>query len=422
LLTLSLWLIACIHFRLYRLPEKRGVWNVQVAALENAVALTTVTAVVTFFSRGLGELISRVFIPVLLLEAFVLFSVSRYVSAALVPLISRLWNQPPGVALVGDRETARRLLESMKENQAVSVKGLILPASDVDQPTDEGFRVLGYTSQLAELINSEGLNWIVLLNTALPAPELEFCSLVCRRMDVSMSYSLDFAQDPFQAALNSRHGLPLVDLVPAGFTRRQEILKRYFDILVSAMAIILFSPILIAISLLVKATSKGPVFHKSLRIGKGGRVFTFLKIRSMFVGVDRAGLAEGKDANGHLFKIKNDPRVTPVGRFLRRYSLDELPQLINILRGDMSFVGPRPLPACDLGPDGMSASYAAWSEGRAKVQPGLTGLWQISGRSDLSFEDMVRLDLSYIQNWSLVLDLRILLYTPGEVLRGAGAY
>jgi lipopolysaccharide/colanic/teichoic acid biosynthesis glycosyltransferase len=172
---------------------------------------------------------------------------------------------------------------------------------------------------------------------------------------------------------------------------------------------------------LIKLTSPGPIFYTAPRVGKGGRHFSFFKFRSMRVSSprERAKLANEKD--GHIFKIKNDPRVTPLGRFLRRYSLDELPQLLNVLRGEMSLVGPRPLPAEDLDPDGMSSRFANWSEQRSRVNPGISGLWQIKGRSELDFEDMMRFDIEYIRNWSLLLDLKILLATPGLVMRGRGA-
>jgi lipopolysaccharide/colanic/teichoic acid biosynthesis glycosyltransferase len=148
----------------------------------------------------------------------------------------------------------------------------------------------------------------------------------------------------------------------------------------------------------------------------------FLKFRSMRVNSARADVAARNEKSGHLFKIRDDPRVTPLGRFIRRYSLDELPQLINVLMGDMSLVGPRPLPIEDLGPDGMSRTFAIWSEHRASVPPGITGLWQIRGRSELPFADLVRHDLEYIHNWSLKLDIAILLQTPFQVFFGRGAY
>ncbi len=134
--------------------------------------------------------------------------------------------------------------------------------------------------------------------------------------------------------------------------------------------------------------------------------------------MDRSHVAHANEKHGHIFKMKQDPRVTPIGRFIRRYSLDELPQLINVLRGEMSLVGPRPLPAGDMGPDGMSREFADWSEGRAAVYPGITGLWQVNGRSELPFEEMVRLDLQYIREWSLLLDIKIILATPGTGREG----
>jgi lipopolysaccharide/colanic/teichoic acid biosynthesis glycosyltransferase len=136
----------------------------------------------------------------------------------------------------------------------------------------------------------------------------------------------------------------------------------------------------------------------------------------------RAELAARNEHTGHLFKVKDDPRVTPLGRFMRRYSIDELPQLINVLIGDMSLVGPRPLPASDLHPDGQSPFFANWAEQRSRVLPGITGLWQVRGRSDLQFKEMMDLDSYYIRNWSLKLDIKILLQTPLVVLIGRGAY
>jgi lipopolysaccharide/colanic/teichoic acid biosynthesis glycosyltransferase len=149
----------------------------------------------------------------------------------------------------------------------------------------------------------------------------------------------------------------------------------------------------------------------------------FWKFRSMYVeGPRREDLRRRNEREGHLFKMRNDPRVTPLGRIMRRFSLDELPQLFNVLTGEMSLVGPRPLPAEDMDPDGLSREHAAWAEQRVQVRPGITGIWQIRGRSDLSFEQMVEFDLDYIRSWSLGLDIRILLETPLAVFSGRGAY
>jgi len=168
----------------------------------------------------------------------------------------------------------------------------------------------------------------------------------------------------------------------------------------------------------VKATSRGPVLFRQTRVGRGGAEFSMLKFRSMCVDAEerKAELHALSEGNGVLFKMKQDPRVTPIGRVLRRLSLDELPQLFNVLRGEMSLVGPRPpLPA-------EVALYAPDDTRRMLVKPGLTGLWQVSGRSDLTWEESVRLDLRYVDNWSMALDLLILCKTARAVLRGGGAY
>jgi len=179
---------------------------------------------------------------------------------------------------------------------------------------------------------------------------------------------------------------------------------------------------MVMVALLVKVTSKGPILYSSPRVGRGGRYFTFLKFRTMYTGSDRPVVREANEKDGHIFKMRNDPRVTFVGQALRRYSLDELPQLFNVLAGEMSLVGPRPLPAEDLDPDGLSSRFTVWSEQRATVPPGITGLWQIRGRSELPFMDLIKYDLEYVYNWSLMLDLKILLQTPSFVVSGRGAY
>ena len=195
------------------------------------------------------------------------------------------------------------------------------------------------------------------------------------------------------------------------------LLKRMADMALAAAALVCISPLLLAIALLVKGTSPGPVIYRQTRCGLGGRRFTLYKFRSMIENAEalRAGLESQNEAEGPVFKIANDPRMTPVGRWLRKYSLDELPQLWNILRGDMSFVGPRP-PL----PDEV-VQYEKWQRRRLRMRPGLTCLWALEGRSAVGFERWMQLDLSYIDNWSFWLDVKIFLKTIPRVLRGSGA-
>jgi exopolysaccharide biosynthesis polyprenyl glycosylphosphotransferase len=213
-------------------------------------------------------------------------------------------------------------------------------------------------------------------------------------------------------------GLPLIHVAEPGFTGWGQLAKRIFDTVVAGVSLLLASPLLVALALTVRFSSSGPVLFRQVRIGKDGREFVMYKFRSMYADAETR-LTELRCLNDHgesvLFKMREDPRVTRVGKVLRRYSLDELPQLVNVVRGQMSLIGPRPpLP-------GEVARYAHSVHRRLLVKPGLTGLWQVSGRSDLNWEETVRLDLYYVENWSVTLDAEILVRTVWAVLRGSGA-
>jgi len=213
-------------------------------------------------------------------------------------------------------------------------------------------------------------------------------------------------------------GVPLFELRPPVFAGTDWALKRVFDLVVSSLVLVTGLPIWLLIAALIKLTSEGPVFYRDPRVGLGERTFHMFKFRTMYAdAAERRGELDGlNEAEGALFKIRDDPRVTRVGAALRRLSIDELPNMLNVLRGEMSLVGPRPLPAADY------ALLEEWHRKRSFVLPGMTGLWQISGRSDLSFDDLVRLDFYYLENWSIWLDITILAKTLPAVLSKRGAY
>ena len=218
--------------------------------------------------------------------------------------------------------------------------------------------------------------------------------------------------------LSENMGLPLLEVGYPRLDNTQRALKRLLDVAGSALGLIVLSPLLLGVAALIKLTSKGPVFFKQKRVGADEKVFLCYKFRSMYTDAEarQAELEAKNEADGAIFKMQNDPRVTPTGRFIRRWSIDELPQLINVLKGEMSLVGPRPLPIRDF--EKMTARHKM----RLAAIPGCSGYWQISGRSNLSFEDMIRLDLYYIENWSLGLDIKIILKTVHAVVRHEGAY
>ena len=251
-----------------------------------------------------------------------------------------------------------------------------------------------------------------------------------------ITISFHFYPDKWDHDLSNRPSNPTLypDLGRGGnLGKLLTLTKRLMDISGSLMLLILGSPILLMVAVAVKASSKGPILYRQRRIGQYGKPFTFLKFRSMYVDNDAsvhreyvmqliAGRAQRHPANGNgdgtgFYKLTNDKRITPIGAFLRRTSVDELPQLFNVLKGEMSLVGPRPAIPYEV------AAYQTWHRRRVlEVKPGITGLWQVDGRGRVGFDDMVRLDLRYAREWSPWLDLKILLRTPRAVILGAGAY
>jgi exopolysaccharide biosynthesis polyprenyl glycosylphosphotransferase len=213
-------------------------------------------------------------------------------------------------------------------------------------------------------------------------------------------------------------GVPLFELRPPILAGTDWALKRTFDVVAAAATVVVGLPVWLVIAALIKATSRGPVLYADPRIGLGEQEFRMLKFRTMVAGAagEQGRLEPANEASGALFKIRDDPRVTRVGRTLRRFSLDEVPNVLNVLRGEMSLVGPRPLPIRDY------ARLEPWHRRRSNVLPGMTGLWQIAGRSNLPFDDLVRLDFYYLENWSLWLDVTILAKTMPAVFARRGAY
>jgi exopolysaccharide biosynthesis polyprenyl glycosylphosphotransferase len=224
-----------------------------------------------------------------------------------------------------------------------------------------------------------------------------------------------------RTSVRSIAGLPLLYMDHAELTGVRQAIKSLFDWMAAAFAVALFSPLFLALAIAIKMGDGGSVFYRQVRIGRNGRPFKVYKFRTMVPNADQMkdSLLERNEVNGVLFKIRDDPRITSIGSFLRRSSLDEAPQLLNVLRGEMSLVGPRPWASR---PYEEAASHGDQVRRRLAVKPGLTGLWQVSGRADLPWEESVRLDLRYVENWSLSLDARILWRTWSAVTRGKGAY
>lgn len=315
--------------------------------------------------------------------------------------------------IVGNNTEAVRLHSSLAEpGLGYSPVGLVAVNGNRSGRDD---RLVGRLDQLGEIIQRHGAECLFVASTAVEVEEMRVVHRVARRTGVEVRVSANLPEIlSSRLNVNPVGGLMAISLRPVHLTGTQAIIKRSFDIVVSATALILSLPLLAVIAAAVKLTSKGPVLFTQDRITSGGRSFTMYKVRTMTHNVDQMMDEESVDRSQAFFKVTTG--VTPVGRWLRRLSLDELPQLWNILRGDMSLVGPRPLPA-----EQVTANLELL-EPRHEVRAGLTGWWQIKGRSNLDPVSSVRMDLFYIENWSLTLDLYILLKTIGAVLVRRGAY
>jgi exopolysaccharide biosynthesis polyprenyl glycosylphosphotransferase len=321
--------------------------------------------------------------------------------------------------IVGANEEGAQLADGALERQAgLAPVGLVATPRN-GHPPDVEVPVLGTLDQLPEVVAGTAVDCILVASTAVSAEEMRFISKVSRRAGTELRVTANLPEVlTTRLSVQPIGGVIALSLRPVRLSGPQALAKRTFDVAVSAGVILVALPLLVMIGVLIKLTSPGPLFYRQQRVGKQGNPFTLLKFRTMVPGADAMLdlLAAQNEADGPLFKIRNDPRTTRVGKWLRRWSLDEIPQLLNVLKGDMSLVGPRPPLPHEV------RAYEDWHFDRLEVRPGITGLWQVSGRSDLSFSEMVRLDLFYIENWSLAYDMFILIKTVPAVVSSRGAY
>jgi exopolysaccharide biosynthesis polyprenyl glycosylphosphotransferase len=323
------------------------------------------------------------------------------------------------VVVVGDRKAVTWLAAELRREKAAgfAVVGACLAEPSARFRESDELPMLGTLDEIPLIVRRHGADTVAVAS-AVPAETVRRLAwdLEGSGVDLVVAPSVVDVAGP-RISVRPVAGMPLLHVDEPAFTGGKRVAKTALDRLLAAVGLVALAPVLLPVALAIRLGSPGPVLFRQLRIGRDGHEFRVVKLRTMYVDAE-ARLAELRGRNetdGLLFKIAEDPRVTPVGRFLRRSSIDELPQLLNVLRGDMSLVGPRPLPVRD-------GDFTGDVRRRLLVRPGITGLWQVNGRSQLSWEDSVRLDLYYVENWSIALDLAILLRTAGAVVRGTGAY
>lgn len=333
----------------------------------------------------------------------------------------------PVLAIGGPESVARFTALLRKDHSAgMRVVGACVPPAVAADPHTRhdlmafGVPVLGDVDSVRESVQACGARSVAVLAGEIDADKLRWISWQLEGTDTDLVVSPGLTEVCGRRLhIQPIAGMPLLHVNEPEFAGIRHVLKGGFDRVVAAAALIVLAPFLLTIALVVRVTSKGPALFCQTRVGKNGKQFKMIKFRSMYVGAERGVselLTKNEAADGLLFKIRDDPRVTSVGRKLRRWSLDELPQLFNVVCGSMSLVGPRPPLPTEV------VHYGSDTRRRLLVKPGITGLWQVSGRSDLSWEESVRLDLHYVENWSLVLDIVVLWKTARAVMRADGAY
>ncbi|MCX8036299.1 MAG: sugar transferase [Candidatus Sumerlaeia bacterium] len=325
--------------------------------------------------------------------------------------------------LVGSGEPLREFIQMLRSHPVwgFRIEGVLSDSAEAKAGDRfEEAPVLGTLDQLFEVLSSRVIDEVVFTPSRTALESLTPYLQGCEEMGIRATLSLNFHQ-PAIARPFFEHveDIPLVCYSPTREMNLALMFKYAFDRVAAVLLLILASPFMLGTALAIWLTSKRgePIFYGQTRVGLNGRLFTLWKFRSMRVGADKEvdKLRALNEVDGPVFKIKNDPRVTPVGRFIRKYSLDELPQIYNVLRGDMSLVGPRPPIPSEV------AQYDRWQRRRLSMKPGITCLWQVMGRNKLSFDTWMKLDLQYIDNWSLFLDFKILLKTVVVVVTGHGA-
>lgn len=404
---------------LYRLPRQAGMLDYAgpiISATTSGIALVVLIMIVQ------RPIYSRLIFGFAWVWTIVLLLLSR---AFLVNLRRLRWTRGIGrerVLVIGGTGLGRQVMDGIVAQTFLgySLVGYLEDRDPLPNERRDGhFRHLGAVRDLETIVRQCAIELVIIALPFWQHHRLPEMVRICRVAGIDFRVVPDLFELSYDRVnVANLSGIPLIGLKELSLKGGNLVLKRAIDLTLICLSLPVVLPLAGLLTLAIKLDSPGPAIFKQQRIGKGGRPFTTYKFRTMVADAEerKAELAPLNEADGPIFKIRNDPRQTRIGRFLRRSSLDELPQLWNIVRDEMSLVGPRP----QL-PDEV-AHYNEWDYRRLEVNPGLTGLWQVLGRSDTSFQDMVRLDIYYAENWSPLMDLRILLETIPAVLSGKGAY
>ncbi|MFZ2033623.1 MAG: sugar transferase [Candidatus Dormiibacterota bacterium] len=413
-LTVIVWPVVFTIYGLYDLRRPTHA-TAELQRLFNGILMSVLLVVLITFLGSID--ISRDFIVFLLGFSLVTVVGGRLVTRRLSHALNSHAVTSQITLIAGTNDEARALARTLQRRpwMGYRVCGFV-EVTQSGLAVMDGMPVFGTVDDIAQIARAHAVQSVIIAGSAAGGSTLQSIDSALGA-EVSVRVSPGLANlGAARIVLEPIDGMALFSLRRHRFSRRQRFVKRILDFGVTSVALVIAAPFMLAIAVAIKLTSPGPVLFKQRRVGAQEREFTILKFRTMVVGAHDQRDALANEADGLLFKMRRDPRVTRVGRFLRKTSLDELPQLFNVLAGEMSLVGPRPaLPE-------ETARYAESQRGRLRVKPGVTGLWQVNGRHDLVFEDYVRYDLFYVENWSLTMDLYILAKTIPALLTARGSY
>lgn len=411
------WTIAAVGLRMYSPFTPRRLVD---ALILRAVAIASICAVLAFMAWAWPSIDAE---KVLLSRyASFFFITSALARAVAFRPLSRLSRPIQDVLVVGTGHMAKRVYEHLHQpgqERLSQVIGFVSLGQETQAVADLGLPILGKSEQLLEVLLARPVSEVYMAARIVDYPQqMQAMVDVCERVGMPFAlplHTLHFERARLMSNSSARDGY--LHYMSTAQKPMQYAFKRMFDIVASFVALVILSPLLIFTALAIKLTSRGPVLFMQQRVGLHGVTFELLKFRSMVTNAEeiKLTLAAVNEQSGPVFKMKNDPRVTAIGRFIRKFSIDELPQLINILRGDMAIVGPRPAVPKEV------VQYKAWQRRRLSVRPGLTCYWQVSGRNAIGFEEWMRLDLRYVDDWSFGLDISLILQTFPAVLAGRGA-
>jgi exopolysaccharide biosynthesis polyprenyl glycosylphosphotransferase len=403
----------------YRRPRGRRYVDEMILVFRGAILGIAAMTIIAFFATP--SYYSRLIIGYTGVASVALLSVARAVEQI---VLARLRKRGVGVAsllVVGADDVGRSIMQTIcaRPDLAYRIVGFLDDDPARAQNDIGRFPALGGTDRLGDVLQDSHVDTVIVTLPWDRPRQIRQIVGLCQEYGVRVQVVPDmFQMSMARVAVEDLGGIPLLSLREPSLRTWQKLTKRAIDVSIAGTGLIVLSPLLALVALAIKLDSPGPVVFRQRRVGKGGRPFTLLKFRSMFEGAEQevVSLREQNDAGGPIFKLRQDPRRTRIGKWIRRTSVDELPQLWNVLLGEMSLVGPRPPLESEV------SGYEPWHRRRLDALPGMTGLWQVSGRSELTFDEMVLLDIYYIENWSPTLDLRILLRTLPTVVRGTGAY